>query len=160
MKYKLRKDLLCTEVGAEVIVYDPVSNQAHNLNDMAAAVFQRCRNQLELDEDDPAVFTALSAFEEKGFFDDSVPKLTRREALVGVARAAVLPVVMSVMLPTPAAAQSSGVTEVDCENSGGTACGQLCIGPFPFGTRACASVSGVAGGLCGCVATPGVRGCT
>ena len=156
----LKADLLITYLGEECVVYDPELNRAHNLRGRAAEVV-RALEKNTLSECDEETLAVLDLLRENGFLaaDTSTDLLSRRSFVTGAVKAAALPLIATVMLPAPASA-ASGVTEADCEMSAGAACGQLCVGPFPFGSRVCGSISGVPGGLCGCVAvTPAVCGC-
>lgn len=161
MNFRVRNDLISTEVQGEMVIFDPSSNQAHSLNPEATRVFKLCQSGESLDLEDPSVLPTLQAFREQGLLSEGGgdQKTTRREALSTMAKTAALPVMMSIAITSPAAAASTGISELDCETSGGTACGTLCVGPFPFGSRVCGSTSGVPGGLCGCVPVPAACGC-
>lgn len=156
----LKADLLITYLGEECVIYDQESNRAHNLKGRAAEVV-RALEQRTLSECDEETFAILDLLRESSLLaaETSTDLLSRRSFVTGAVKAAAFPLIASVTLPAPASA-ASGVAEADCEMSAGAACGQLCVGPFPFGSRVCGSISGVAGGLCGCVTvTPAVCGC-
>ncbi|MCA9796607.1 MAG: hypothetical protein KC910_32585, partial [Candidatus Eremiobacteraeota bacterium] len=57
----VRSDLLFSEVGKELIVFDPVAKVAHHLNDEAAAIFLEASNESSLDLQDDKVVRALAA---------------------------------------------------------------------------------------------------
>lgn len=157
-KFRIRPELVVAQVGDELVVYDSKLQAAHSLSADAAELFQRLKEEeeFELSESNLAVLSLLA---EKGLLE-APDEWSRRDVLSGAIKAAAVPLIASVALPVPAAAQSgAGVSEADCELSGGAACGQPCTG-FPIGTRVCGSVSGVPGGACGCVPTPGACGCT
>ena len=160
MKPELRKDLLTSKVGDELVVLDVESNIAHSLRPEAVAVFCALETADPIPET-PEATAILLQFEERGFLSAALSAeftRSRRQFLTDLVKAAAIPAVTTIALATPAAAQS-GVTEAQCEASSGTACGQPCT-EFAIGTRVCASVTGTAGGSCGCVTVPGACACT
>lgn len=157
-KFPIRSELVVAQVGEELVIYDPKHQAAHSLSADAAELFERLRNEEDLEQSESNL-AVLSLLAEKGLLEES-GEWSRRELLSGAIKAAAIPLIASVALPAPAAAQSGvGVSEADCELSGGTACGQPCTG-FPIGTRVCGSVTGMPGGACGCVPTPAACSCT
>ena len=154
-KFRVRPELVVAPVGDELLVFDPKAQAAHNLSAEAAALFSTL-NRGDLPEETDDNLAILAQFAEKGFLEDS-QEWSRRDLMVSAVKAAAIPLIASVALPLPAAAQS-GVSEADCELSGGAACGQPCTG-FPIGTRVCGSITGTPGGACGCVPTPAACAC-
>lgn len=108
--------LVFSQVGDELLVFDPHNHQVHSLNASAAEVFRACDGSclgmaeaLELD----TVALAVTEFQKLGLLEESdSPPLGRREFLARWGKVAALPVIATVALPQPAAA-SSGCT-FDC----------------------------------------------
>ena len=116
-------------LGDELCLYDWQRKQVHALNPTAARVWQRCDGQtspqqiaatlatdLKLPNAEELVWLALSQLEKAHLLTEPVVKpakrnvLPRREFLrLGVA-AALLPVIHSIVAPTPVAAQSPAPT--------------------------------------------------
>jgi hypothetical protein len=129
-------DLIVDNIGDELLVYDTLSNRAHSLNNVSAAVWQACdgtRNAeeiaaqtgldlaaVELALDNLADIELISGHQRTG--------ISRRTALrritVGAAGLAVaLPVIRSITAPTAAMAGSGGKTGNTCvsnDNSKGS----------------------------------------
>lgn len=133
MKPQRRKDgLVVKELPDEVLVYDRERHRAHCLNPTAALVFKHCDGETSVEEmarllrahlDAPAdeqwVHLALARLEKAHLLEprDAEPeraRLSRRELLrrAGLASAALLPIVTSLLAPTPAEAVATCV--VDC----------------------------------------------
>ena len=116
-----RKEAIVREVAGEFIVYDKPTEHAHCLNKTAWDVWQLCDGnttvaamiqKLGPGSDEP-VWLSLERLEKAGLLDSSstVPEATnlaRRGAIIklGIAAAIAFPVVVSIMVPTPAQAQS------------------------------------------------------
>ena len=116
-----------TEVADEIVVYDRMSDRAHRLNPTAAAVWRRCDGETSFADlaadveqeigqpvDDEVVSLALQELDEAGLLSGDLDEgLARRDALKRIgavgAAAMVLPVVTSIVAPTPAMAQSNDV---------------------------------------------------
>lgn len=143
--------LVIAELPDGAVIYDQNTGEAHHLNQSAAAVFLQCHRGEPVTES-PETDYALDLLEQKGLLMVQEPlSSSRRQLLKAMVVSAALPAIASIFIPHPAAAASGGVTEENCETSAGAACGTLCIGAFPFGSRVCGSISPIAGGLCGCV---------
>lgn len=133
------ENLVSEEVLGEVVVYDLERHKAHSLNEAAARVWQLCdgahspaqiaaamatRHALEPALAEPLVALALEQLQgakllEPGAFAQPRPALTRRAVLkrIGLGGAAVaLPVIATLVAPTPAMAQSPdcGVIDAFC----------------------------------------------
>jgi hypothetical protein len=115
-------------LGDETLVYDPTTHRAHCLNRSAAIVFAGCDGRTTVEElartagaeladlpDTAAadfVGLALQELSEAGLLEEPVgdasatPAPSRRAALRALATASMLPVVLSVLAPTPAQAQT------------------------------------------------------
>lgn len=138
--------LLVEEVGDEVVVYDLDNDFAHLLNATTAAVWRRCDGRSSfaaiaegvkaaLGEPigEPVVLDALAQLQKTNLLEGPIdlPEhgLSRRQILKGIGIAAVtIPVVTTVLAPTPAAAASVG-----------NAIGASCLGSQNGGNCGCAS---------------------
>lgn len=163
------------KVGDEVLVYDRERDRAHCLNPQAALVWRHCDGRTavatvasrlsehyRLPAEVEAVRFALARLERAHLIEkreaspDGAKAPSRRELLkkLGVAATAALPVVTSLVAPSPAHAMSclprngcaAGVNDcAPCDNPGGN------CGTSPW--RCCGGVCrppGVAKNLCGC----------
>ncbi len=140
-------DILIREfAGGETVVYDRISDEAHDLNRVASAVWRRCDGEatvaevaaslsielgmpctedivlLSLDE-----LCKVNLVEADGW---SPPGISRRDVMrrvgPGVAAAALLPAVLSVIAPTPAAAATCQQSGEAC-TSNAQCCSGLCL---------------------------------
>ena len=141
-----KTDLVIRELPDEVLVYDLKRDKAHCLNRSAAFVWQQCNGRRTVGEVTRALAKQLQtpvteqtvwlALEELGKFHlleaqvvrpAHVPRLTRREMLrLGAVAAAALPVIVSIVAPTAASAQTA-IDPAQCTartqpNCGGTPC--------------------------------------
>lgn len=135
MKPRARKDgLVVTELPDELLVYDLERHKAHCLNPTAALVFKRCDGrssvrqitralgrELDAAPDERLVWLALERLE-KAHLLEARPEAplapesySRRELVrrVGLA-VATLPVVATVLAPTPAAAVATCIPASAC----------------------------------------------
>jgi hypothetical protein len=139
MKPRARtQGLVVTELPDELLVYDLERHRAHCLNPTAALVFKHCDGRRsvaqiarilrrELDVDAPAdeslVWLSLDRLERARLLEEreaapaapSRRELVRRVALV----AATLPVIATILAPTPAEAAASGCKDhsvTPCQN--------------------------------------------
>ncbi len=134
-----REGLILKELPGELVVYDTTSHEAHCLNAPAALVFKHSdgktgvkelakllRRELGGGADEAWVWLALERLDEAHLLEErpSPPARVpaRREMLKHFGRAAALPVVISLLAPTPAEAAATG-----CVAS-------TCPGPAPDGT--------------------------
>lgn len=119
------KFLQVTEVDRELVVYDMTRFKAHRLNATAAAIWRACDGQRSIDEihavvnagldgavSVDAVRYGLTELDAQHLLDGPVSRagsLSRRElmAVAGATALVALPVVSSMVIPTPAEAQSS-----------------------------------------------------
>jgi len=140
-----RTNLVCHDVGDEVLVYDQDQRRVHRLNRSAGLVWKRCDGQtpvselaallhreLDLPLDDELVMLALDRLEGAGLLKTSAIKsmdskrvnrrqLSRRLALSG-ARWLLLPIVVTLSAPMIASAQSGKTAPISC---GGDPCNVL-----------------------------------
>ena len=112
-----RADLIVQKVGDEVIVYDQASHRAHSLNRTASLVFERLDGKNDVEGIARKVGKDLGTSARKGIVAAAVNELAaadllrpgavlpRRSVLRGLA-AGLLPVVVSIAVPTAAAAGS------------------------------------------------------
>jgi hypothetical protein len=121
--------LLIEELPNEFVVYDKVRHRAHSLNRAAALVWKQCdgkttvesiaarlRDEFEMGMDDCLVWSALDRLGEAGLLCERIEvppdlcALSRREVARQLARiggvSLLLPVVTSIVAPTPAEARS------------------------------------------------------
>ena len=170
MKPVARKNgLVVRDLADEVVVYDQERHEAHCLNSTAATVFRNADGRrsvsdlaLLLGADGPGaealVEMALGQLGEARLLESgpsfaSEPGLPRRDAMrrVGLAAAVLLPLVTSILAPTPAEAA------VTCADGNGGGCvgnpGSSC---FCGSALDCTCVCDGAGGctLGGCVGVP------
>lgn len=134
-----RERLLVEGLAEETLVYDLDSNKAHSLNASAALVWRNCdgrksvreaariiSRELSVPESEDLVLLALARLETARLLADYIPKseVTRRAVLkklaLTVGMSALLPVVHSIVAPTPAQTQT-------CINPGGAPPGAICV---------------------------------
>lgn len=138
--------LVVRELEGEVLVYDLERHRAVCLNPSAAAVWRRCDGRTEVaslgralaagqssDGDEGVVWLALEQLARDHLLEERPPRVadsrrvTRRELIrrLGLAAAASLPLVTSVVAPTPAQAASCKQPGELC-NSSVECCRGLC----------------------------------
>lgn len=167
-----KKDLAVQNLLDEVLVYDLRNHRAHRLNRAAAIVWRHCDGKTTISQlvriladklDEPAdrevVRYALSRLGRVHLLEGEaqVEKYSRRDFIdrlkkVGLAASVMLPVVSSIVAPTPAHAMScipsancSGAADcTPCANPGGD-----CAGSWACCNGVCVS-PGQATGICGC----------
>lgn len=140
-----KQGLVVKELAEEVLVYDLERHRAHCLNSTAALVFKQCdgdttvrniagvlRNELQAPADEKWVYLALHRLEKAHLLENhegvSWPRYSRRDLIrrAGLAGAALLPLVSSLVAPTPAEAAATCVA--NCAGSpDGTPCGLGCV---------------------------------
>jgi hypothetical protein len=141
--------LIVKEVDSEILIYDQDNNKAHCLNQTAAKVWKYCdgettvadacialSRELETPVDETVVSLAVDQFSadhllevKAGMPAFMIPGLSRRQMVrtLGLAAAVAVPMVTSILAPTPAQAAT-------CFPSGGTCtssadcCSGLCSG--------------------------------
>lgn len=147
-----KEGLVVKDVGDEVLVYDLGRNKAHCLNRTAALVWQHADGRNDVNDianlvsldlnttiDEKVVLYALSQLnndhllETAGAIPAAVRGLTRREAVraLGIAAVVAVPVVSSIIAPTPAQAATCLPTGSTCTSSA-----QCCSGLCNAGTCA------------------------
>lgn len=142
-----RKDgLVIRECPDEVLVYDLDRDRAHCLNETAAFVWQRCDGRTTTREiarslgetvnasvDENVVWFAIDQLRRNHLMTKTpVPPqlagMNRREMVraLGLAAIVAVPVVTSIVAPTPAQAASCGKTNSNCA-TGAECCSGVCI---------------------------------
>jgi hypothetical protein len=142
MPHARQDNLLVREVGDELVVYDQERHRAHRLNRTATLVWRRCDGQTTVAEmaallqselnlvavDEGLVWLALDRLEKAHLLRPwrrpaKAAGITRRQVarqLAGTAAVALLPVVATLVAPTPALAQSpvadACIFKDDCES--------------------------------------------
>jgi hypothetical protein len=124
--------LILRSVGDELVVYDTERHEAHCLDQSAAAVFRACNGRRNLREltallgqelphaaDASWVRLALGQLERARLLETPLrgPVPARRDVLHRLGRAAVLPVVVSIVSPTPAMAATCRPNDSACSVS-------------------------------------------
>jgi hypothetical protein len=153
---RARKDCLSRELDDEVLIYDPQRHEGHCLNATAAAVWKLCdgknsasqiavivSRQFSAQVDKPIVQLALERLADAHLLVEPVAPatpLSRRVAIrrIGIAAAIALPLVTSVVAPTPAHA-------VSCFPNG-----HPCTSP----AQCCSGICGLLSGICGNILSP------
>jgi hypothetical protein len=137
---RARQDQVLTEVvGNEVVVYDEARHQAHRLNGAAAIVWRHCdgqhsvpdltallRRHISPEAGDELVWLALDRFEAANLLDQprelstEIRRLSRRRALsLAGALSVLVPVVVTLAVPSPAQAHSHEPEQPPEEPPGG-----------------------------------------
>lgn len=144
---RARKDgLVVKGLNDEVLVYDLERDKAHCLNQSAAFVWKKCNGRRTVAEvaqalgkefkvpaDEQTVWLALEQLskfyllEEKVARPAGMPRISRRDMMrIGAAAAFALPIIISIVAPTAANAQTA-ISPAVCNarsqpNCGGTPC--------------------------------------
>lgn len=138
---KARMDCLTRQVGDEILVYDRERNVGHCLNPTAAAAWKLCDGKTSSSElatilarqfsapvDEAVVLLALDELSKARLLvevERSVKRTSRREAIraIGIVGAIALPLVTSLVAPTPARAASCRANGMPCTSNA-----QCCTG--------------------------------
>lgn len=141
-----KADLVVKDLKDEVLVYDLKRDKAHSLNQSAAFVWKKCNGRRTVAEvaqalgkefkvpaNEQTVWLALEQLskfyllEEKVARPAGIPRISRRDMMrIGAAAAFALPVIVSIVAPTAANAQTA-ISPSVCNarsqpNCGGTPC--------------------------------------
>lgn len=143
--------IITKEIDGELLVYDQTRDQAHCLNESAAAIWKRCDGHTttpEIAESLAAEFgnsvdvsivwlgldelrrnDLLAAPKDWPSAADNSSTLSRREVLrrIGLGAAIALPVVATIVAPTPAQAGTCRHANSSC-TTGGQCCSGVCTG--------------------------------
>ena len=151
-----RRGLIVRDLGDEVVVYDRFSHRSHCLNRLAALVFRACNGrrsipdiarrvarELEAPVGEESVRLALRKLSRAGLLDsrEAVPSISRRAAVRRLS-AGLVPIVVSMLAPTPSEAASpgcatncliepNGTTCYDGIGCNGICCNGFCAPPGP-----------------------------
>ncbi len=130
-----KDDLIVKEMPHEVLVYDLVRDKAHCLNHTAALVWNYCdgrtsaaamtgrlEQELKVPVDEGVVWLALDQLSKNHLLEEKIVPPTllaginRRQMIraLGVAAAVAVPVVTSIVAPTPAQAATLGGSGAPC----------------------------------------------
>lgn len=129
-------------VADELLVYLPGAQRCILLNPTAAAVYHACDGQTSFEQvagqlgSPELVAKGLELLSKEGLVPDHGLKgLSRREMLSTLGKAAMLPVVTSVLVPSPLAAASGCVQEADATST----CEAVGVPTGPTGCPTCCS---------------------
>lgn len=108
-----REQLLVQAVGADLVIYDQASNHAHCLNQTAAQVWERCDGETSpeaigaaIGVNTDAVHLALERLAGANLLESAGGSRGKAVLALAVGAGVLLPVVESILAPTPAAAGS------------------------------------------------------
>lgn len=144
-----RSGLIIQEVDSEILIYDQDSNKAHCLNQTAAKVWKYCdgettvadacsalSGELETPVDEKLVWYAVDQFSKDSLLEKEVAPpafivagMNRRQMVrtLGLAAVVAVPLVTSIVAPTPAQAATCLTTGAVCGTSS-QCCSGLCSG--------------------------------
>jgi hypothetical protein len=144
-----REQLVVRELPDEVLIYDLVRDKAHCLNKSAAAIWLLCdgktsptqiakKLEKQLGNDVRVIWLALEELGHKHLLDEkvewpsSLPPLGRREAMrrIGLGAAIAIPLVTSIISPTPAQAATCLAHCSPC-STGSQCCSGVCASSPP-----------------------------
>jgi hypothetical protein len=153
-----RSGLIIQEVDGEVLIYDQETNKAHCLNQTAAKVWNYCDGEtaladacialsrdLETAVDEKLVWYAVDQFAKDNLLEPvsevpafMIPGMSRRQLVrtLGLAAVIALPLVTSIVAPTPAQAATCRPPGQACTSSA-QCCSGLC-NAVPPGSGVCA----------------------
>lgn len=145
-----RSGLIIQEVDGEILIYDQVSNKAHCLNQTAAKVWKYCDGEttladacsalsrdLETTVDEKLVWYAVDQFSKDNLVEQDftppafvIAGLNRRQMVrtLGLAAVVAVPLVTSIIAPTPAQAATCRPPGAAC-TGGGQCCTGTCDPP-------------------------------
>lgn len=118
--------LIVEVLGDEVIVFDRRTNKAHILDPRAAAIWRAAENGCSLDDvallmeaktpDEQRTLAqiGIADLNRAGLVTSDIDAPPRRSALKTLGRVAALPIVISILAPTPAAAASNLPPQANC----------------------------------------------
>ena len=142
--------LVVQELADEVLVYDLERDKAHCLNQTAAMVWKQCDGnndaaqiagrvgaELQAPVDERLVWFALEQLGRDKLLEESIVPpavlagMTRRQMVrtLGLAAVVAVPLITSIVAPTPAQAFSCIANGQACPGGSTTCCSQVCSGP-------------------------------
>ena len=151
-----KRGLIVRDVDDETLIYDQLTDKAYCLNQTAAKVWIHCDGEtmlvdacqelsrdLETTVDEKIVRYALAQFSQGKLLEEEITRppnmnrgLNRREIVRTLGLAAALPLVTSIIAPTPAQAATCRPSGQAC-TTGIQCCSTLC-NPMPPGSGICA----------------------
>jgi hypothetical protein len=128
-----QQGLLVSRIEGETVVYDLETHEAHCLNPLASRVWEQSDGRTTVTAmqaaesvPEPQILLGLQLLADANLLLDPPPKLvSRRRALARLGNAAALAAVASIVVPTPAAAQSCRPNGAGC-NSSAQCCSGCC----------------------------------
>ena len=145
-----RTGLIIQEVDGEILIYDQNTNKAHCLNQTAAKVWKYCDGETTLIEacealscdldtavDEKLVWYAVDQFSKDNLLEKGIEQpafiiagMNRRQMVrtLGLAAVIAVPLVTSIVAPTPAQAATCVSPGQPCGTSA-QCCSGLCTGP-------------------------------
>lgn len=144
-----RKDAIVRQLHDECLVLDTETNKAHCLNQTATRIWTLCDGKTSVEDmvnalsehsaatvDETIVWMALKQLRKARLlsrepsFPDQLPILSRREAArkIAVAAALALPIVTSILVPTPAEAASCLANGQPCISNAQCCSGRCSVG--------------------------------
>jgi hypothetical protein len=152
-----RSGLIIQEVDSEILIYDQETNKAHCLNQTAAKVWNYCdgettladacgalSRELETPVDEKLVWYAVDQFSKDNLLEKdialpafTIPGMSRRQMVrtLGLAAVVAVPLVTSIVAPTPAQAATCLASGSACTDPA-QCCSGLCPGAPSPGTCA------------------------
>lgn len=134
--------LIVEALGDELVIFDRITNKAHMLDPRAAAIWNAARDGCSFEDlvglvDGDSVedrrrvaHLAISELERAGLVQSSVPVRERRQLLKSLGAVAALPMVVSILAPTSAAAASNLPPGTPCEQGVDTCQTPILAKPF------------------------------
>jgi hypothetical protein len=157
-----RNGLIVKEVDGEVLIYDRANNKAHCLNSTAAHVWKYCDGNTTVADacsalsrslgspvDEKLVWYAVNQFKKDELLEDKVlppafisAGINRRQMVrtLGLAAVIAVPLVTTMVAPTPAQAASQTAPGTPCCSSA-TCLSQIC-NPPPATPLSCSPING------------------
>lgn len=153
-----KQNLVVKKLADEVLVYDLLTHKAHCLNEAAARVWSLCDGRRSVSEiarllsskseapfTEEVVWLALNQLERFSLLEERLElppgtaNISRRELgrRLGLAGAASLPFILSIVAPLAATAATCGEVGTPCTTNA-RCCSGICVG----GTCACVDVQG------------------
>lgn len=129
-----RSHLAIEKLDEETVVYDLESNRAHSLNPFASRLWQACDGRTSVGDlkkaaagSEAQILQGLSELAAADLLKERPwDELTRRRALGRLGRAAALPTVVSILVPTPSGAASCLANGAFCGTSSAVCCSGCC----------------------------------
>lgn len=112
-------EFVTQELGNELVVYNRATETAHLLNPQASAVFRAAADGCSLEQaielmgagtpaqKEAAARLAIAELSQAGVVVSPLPEMSRRSLLRTIGTAAAMPMVISIVAPTPASAASN-----------------------------------------------------